>query len=67
MTVIMVAFVTTTAVNIILTIVIVILAGLVDGVNGAYPHKFRNCFAANFLIERVPVEIVAKILGHSSP
>jgi integrase len=35
-------------------------------VAGAYPHKFRHTFAANLLKNRVPVENVAKILGHSS-
>ena len=35
------------------------------GVSG-YPHKFRHTFAARLLTERVPVENVAKILGHSA-
>ena len=36
------------------------------GVTGAYPHKFRHTFAARLLSQRVPVENVSKILGHSS-
>jgi integrase/recombinase XerD len=36
------------------------------GVAGAYPHKFRHSFAARLLAQRVPLEHVSKILGHSS-
>lgn len=36
------------------------------GVEGGHPHRFRDTFAVNLLRQGIPLERVAKLLGHSS-
>jgi integrase len=36
------------------------------GITGGHPHRFRDTFAVSLLLKRVSIEIVSKLLGHSS-
>ncbi len=36
------------------------------GVNRGHPHRFRDTFAAELLLQGVPIERVSVLLGHSS-
>jgi site-specific recombinase XerD len=36
------------------------------GVKGAHPHRFRDTFAVELLLNHVPIEQVSMLLGHSS-
>jgi integrase/recombinase XerD len=35
-------------------------------INGGHPHRFRDTFAVSLLLKGVSIEIVSKLLGHSS-
>jgi integrase len=35
-------------------------------VKGGHPHRFRDTFAVSLLLKGVSIEIVSKLLGHSS-
>ena len=35
-------------------------------IKGGHPHRFRDTFAVSLLLKGVSIEIVAKLLGHSS-
>lgn len=35
-------------------------------VTGGHPHRFRDTFAVSLLLKGVSIEIVSKLLGHSS-
>ena len=38
-----------------------------SGVTEANPHRFRHCFGANMTRCRVPLLVLARMMGHSSP
>jgi len=38
----------------------------IAGVRGGHPHRFRDTFAVELLLARVPMERVSILLGHSS-
>jgi integrase/recombinase XerD len=38
-----------------------------SGVSQANPHRFRHCFGANMTRCRVPLLVLARMMGHSSP
>jgi len=38
-----------------------------SGVTAANPHRFRHCFGANMTRCRVPLLVLARMMGHSSP
>jgi integrase len=35
-------------------------------ITGGHPHRFRDTFAVSLLLKGVSIEIVSKLLGHSS-
>ena len=38
-----------------------------SGITHANPHRFRHCFGANMTRCRVPLLVLARMMGHSSP
>ncbi|MDA0991563.1 MAG: tyrosine-type recombinase/integrase [Verrucomicrobia bacterium] len=38
-----------------------------SGIKQANPHRFRHCFGANMTRGRVPLLVLARMMGHSSP
>ncbi|MBZ5620632.1 MAG: tyrosine-type recombinase/integrase [Acidobacteriia bacterium] len=38
----------------------------IAGVRGGHPHRFRDSLAVELLLEGIPIERVAIVLGHSS-
>jgi integrase/recombinase XerD len=38
-----------------------------SGITQANPHRFRHCFGANMTRCRVPLLVLARMMGHSSP
>jgi integrase/recombinase XerD len=36
------------------------------GITGGHPHRFRDTFPVSLLLKGVSIEIVSKLLGHSS-
>ena len=43
-----------------------VLATAKPAIKGGHPHRFRDTFAVSFLLKGVSIEIVSKLLGHSS-
>lgn len=43
-----------------------VFATATPAVRGGHPHRFRDTFAVSLLLKGVSIEIVSKLLGHSS-